>query len=309
MALSDQWTLSDLRVAARRVIVDPSGRFWSDTELNIYINQWQDILQQQFEFTWSTSTTVTISGTSTLSSIAPNLLRLDAVYWNEYRLNGRSTYDMDNLQREWRVALSTTGSQPNSVVQLDRRTLSLWPPPLSTGTLILEYPAITTLTSDNSHMTIPAWTKYNCKDFVAWKCYLREGPANSPTKALRYKARFNEGLKRFRTIYANYFPSHTLRLQPAASYEWDILLARGSVNGSRSNAMAQFTDETPTGTVNGINLIFTISATPTQLILTVDGLVMTDSGIDYTLVGTTITFVAGRAPSTSSVLRAYIYRA
>ena len=62
-------------------------------------------------------------------------------------------------------------------------------------------------------------------------------------------------------------------------------------------------NETPSGTVNGSNTTFTLSASPAGLVLSKNGVVMKPgSGNDYTLSGTTITFAT--APATGSVILA-----
>jgi hypothetical protein len=68
-----------------------------------------------------------------------------------------------------------------------------------------------------------------------------------------------------------------------------------------------FTDaETPSGTVNGTNATFTLAAapgTPASLILTVNGVVQIQgSSGNYTLSGTTITFLSGSIPQPGDVL-------
>lgn len=304
MAFTDRWTLYDLRTSARRVLADPNGRFWSNTELNNYIVEWQANLQDQFEFTWNTATITSALSTHTISNIASDIMRLDAIYWNEWRLNARSKQNLEDIVREWRAAI-TGASNPRAVYQNDHRTFGLWPPPGSAGTLVLEYPIEATFTTDTDTMSIPAWTRYNCKDYVAYKAYLREGPANSPVKAMRYKQRWESGVKRIRTIWDNYFPGKALRLQPASSYEYDIILARGSVDGARDTQMALFIDEIPTGSIDGVNTTFVMSVAPTELILTLNGLVLNRT-VDYNYTGYTITMIT--VPQTGDLLRAYIYR-
>lgn len=64
----------------------------------------------------------------------------------------------------------------------------------------------------------------------------------------------------------------------------------------------------PIGLVNGINSIFTITALPgttETYMLFVNG-VLKKRTVDYTLSGTTITFVSGRQPSTGALVLAYI---
>lgn len=62
-------------------------------------------------------------------------------------------------------------------------------------------------------------------------------------------------------------------------------------------------NETPTGTINGSNTVFTLANTPnplTSLKVFVNGMLMKAEGEDYTLVGGIITFVT--APPTNSIL-------
>lgn len=63
---------------------------------------------------------------------------------------------------------------------------------------------------------------------------------------------------------------------------------------------------TPTGTVNGVNAIFTLANTPinSSLMLLVNGQVQT-SPENYTISGATITFVAGQIPQTGQILKAF----
>lgn len=64
--------------------------------------------------------------------------------------------------------------------------------------------------------------------------------------------------------------------------------------------------ETPSGTQNGTNLIFTLLSNPTpasSLTVMINGQVQIAGGTDYSLSSATITFVAGRAPASDDVLR------
>ena len=65
-------------------------------------------------------------------------------------------------------------------------------------------------------------------------------------------------------------------------------------------------NETPVGTINRTNKVFTLANTPNpteSLLLLLNGSYRSPGGEDYTLAGDTITFV--RAPVTNSVLRAF----
>lgn len=65
-------------------------------------------------------------------------------------------------------------------------------------------------------------------------------------------------------------------------------------------------NETPSGTINGSNAVFTLAHTPSptaSLQLFLNGAFQTAAGTDYTLATATITF--GSAPLTGSILRAF----
>lgn len=61
-------------------------------------------------------------------------------------------------------------------------------------------------------------------------------------------------------------------------------------------------DEVPSGTINGTNKSFTLSHAPKFLLLFWDGLECRSTSVDYSISGTTITFV--NAPETGGTLRA-----
>ena len=82
----------------------------------------------------------------------------------------------------------------------------------------------------------------------------------------------------------------------------EVVMIQNLQNGS-------YQSETPTGTINGVNTVFTLSAAPSpaaSLKVFLNGAFQTGGGEDYTLVTDTITFVS--APDSQSVLRAYYLR-
>jgi hypothetical protein len=66
------------------------------------------------------------------------------------------------------------------------------------------------------------------------------------------------------------------------------------------------TEETPSGTINSSNLVFTISRAGTLVFIVRNGMVLTPS-VDYNQSGTTITFTGGNAPLTGDTLKAIIF--
>jgi stress response protein SCP2 len=102
---------------------------------------------------------------------------------------------------------------------------------------------------------------------------------------------------------ADYSLSGTTLTFTQAPVSGSRILAWFRTNNGTSGA--SFVDgETPTGTVNGTNAVFTLAFTPSpvaSLQLALNGQVLA-SGSDFTLAGSTITFAA--APSSGGVLRA-----
>jgi hypothetical protein len=83
----------------------------------------------------------------------------------------------------------------------------------------------------------------------------------------------------------------------------DILLASYRISASIPG-LGFVDQETPTGAINGVNAVFTLSQTPSpssSLAVYRNGLRMT-SGVDYTLSGMVVTFATGLVPQTSDTL-------
>ena len=216
MAFTDKWSRATILTACRRELSDPSARFWSDTDLNNYISDWQQDLQAGFEFVWGSSTTTTTATSLALSTLSPEVLRLDAIYCNGTRLIGKTKLEMEDESVDWR--LSTGGTVPYIAYQNDERDVIFWPLTTSTKTLVFEYPVVTTFAASTSTMQIPAWTRYSSINYIAYHALLQEGPANSPDKAVRYKRRWEDNLKQFKSIKANYLPDRALKLKPNQNY-------------------------------------------------------------------------------------------
>ena len=307
MPLSDRPTRLALRTQIRRELMDPNARWWSDSEIDASLEDWQNHLQSHFEFAWGTATKVTSTATHTLTSIASDILRVDAIYWNNYRISGRSKEDLEVLLREWRSG-TTWGSNPRAAFQNDSHDIVIWPAPVTSGTLTFEYPRKLLFSVDSSPIQIPAWTRYSAKNYVCYRSYLRDGPNNDIQRALRYKAQFIKQLNTFRTIWDNYLPDKAPTLRPGAQYEADILIPppAGEVTLA-SMPTSTFVEYTPTGSIDGSNAIFTVPVVPTEMqLFKNNGLVI--DGIDYTFAGSTITFNPSSIPQTGDTLRAWVFR-
>lgn len=257
MSLADQWTLTSFRDACRRELLDPQAQWWSVQELDSYINQWQETLQSRFEFkwavatltqglelTWNTATNTwnsyiqswdSVNGvavaTVTLSAVAPDMMRVDAIYFTPggtdtsiQRLPMRSKQDLDRMAQDWRS--QGTLLQPELCYQDNAATISFWPPPPGIGTYIFEYPVLCTFAASTSTLQLPAWTRYDCVSYVAYRALARFGPNQDMPKALRYRRKHERSMKRFQKYYMAYFPERSEMLRPGRQYAGNILVPR-----------------------------------------------------------------------------------
>lgn len=246
MPLSDLWTAAEFEAAIRRELMDTSGTLswsWTSIELQYYINDFQTILQDRFEFVWGSATTAIASNTTTdaggsptgpyyipLTSIATNMLRPGNMWYatsngtgtsNWYRIVGRTKEELEVIQRDWREV--GTGV-PQVAVQPDINTLGLWPPPAINGTLLSEFPVVCLFSNTTTaQMQVPAWTKYGFLDYACWRAWERPGPNQNLTKSSRRKKRLENKLKRYRTIWENHLPDKGSSFRFGRTYEGDIL--------------------------------------------------------------------------------------
>jgi len=99
------------------------------------------------------------------------------------------------------------------------------------------------------------------------------------------------------------------QISSATGNPGDCVLVDGNSGpcGGGGGVLPQYSDnEKPSGTINGVNTIFTLMAAPaptTSLHLFVNGLLM-DPVLDYVANGSTITFVLASTPQTGDVLLA-----
>lgn len=282
--------------------MDPNATFWSDTELNLYLDDWQQEVQNELEFVWGTATITTSEGTFTLSQFADTISRPDHFIWNNVRLVPRSKNELSALYPYWR---ESDPSSPFVCYEIDSEHFGLWPPPSEVGELGVEYPKILTFPTDYFPMSLPAWTRYSSLNYCTYRAYERYGPNFDLNRALRRKNKFLRQLSRYKSIKASYFPDKYLSLRPGGTYESNILSPRafGDVSlpvivSLRSQA------EVPSGTVNGTNATFTLTQSPNpaiSLMLFVDGVLMTQTS-HYTLSGVTVTFVSDYIPQTGQTI-------
>jgi hypothetical protein len=240
-------------------LMDPTGRWWGDAELDDYITTWQDTLQDEFESVWSVSTAtltpeaatgggnanitwdqVTVTwdqmagtwdtpvdeataiGTNTfvLLNLASDMLRLDAVYWNNLRLIPVTTQELGEGDVAWE---SRIAASPTACYQKDYTSVSFYPSPTQTGTVVFEYPKKLGFTDSSSPMQLPAWMKFSVVNFACASAFSRLGPNQDLQKAAKYESLFNEQRRFYKLMKDRFFPQRILSLRPGGGYEGNIV--------------------------------------------------------------------------------------
>lgn len=235
MALYTKPTLNTLRASVRRELLDPTGKWWSNLEVDQYINDWQQSLQSQFEFVWTTATITTTATSIPLSTFTTSMMRLDAIYFcaggtdtATSRMAPRTMSDLDTLQRDWRAMTNTEGVLPCISYQVDANSVAFFPPPngTSTYTYVFEYPVLCTLTNGTSTMQLPAWTKYTALPYCLYRAYARFGATQNANKAQRRRRQWERLLAGIRSTYDAYMPDKGESLRPGRKWAGQILRAR-----------------------------------------------------------------------------------
>lgn len=232
------WSRQNFKDVIRREVMDTNTKWLFDAELNQYLDNWLQDLQQEYEFVWAINTISigSVAGTALVfntSTFSPGMLRCDAVYYNGFRLAGRLLQDIEVGNPLWRstpvFGTSTTDTPRAVFMHPDTQSISVWPiPPPSAGTssnvFVFEYPCLLSFATDTDTSGLPMWTQWCAKDYVCAKFFQRPGPVNDPKKAMRYWAKYQRAKARVTTLWHGYLPERYRKLQPAQHYEWEILV-------------------------------------------------------------------------------------
>lgn len=237
-----QWQRTDFKGVIRREVMDTNTRWFSENELNQYLDNWLQDLSEEFEFVYAINT-LTIGSITTgsliinTSTFNPGMLRHEAVYYNGFRLAGRLLQDLEVGDPTWRSDLgigtsagTNTFDTPRlAVMYPDSQNILIWPvPPGPHGTFsnifVFEYPALLSFATDTSTCGLPAWCQWSAKPYVCSRLYMRPGPVNDPKRAQRYAAQYARAKMRVRRIWDSFMPERYRRLIPGQHYEWEILI-------------------------------------------------------------------------------------
>lgn len=234
MALSTKLTQAQIVANIRREILDPNAVFVADSELNNYVEDWQDEVQNELELVWTTQTfTNTSLTTLTLTDVGTDIQRVDAVYWQgTRRLIEKSKEQLEQyVGRQWREAGTTT--QPSVYYMDNVDSVSFWPP-VGTGTteyvVVFEYPQVLTFAASTSTHVLPAWTKYTATTYGAMRVFQHRGPLFNSEKYKRYKILWESQLQRLGVLKQRYFPKRAWSTIPGkTNYEVDMFNLPGGI--------------------------------------------------------------------------------
>lgn len=238
------WSRADFKSVIRRELMDTNTRWVQDAELDQYLQNWLDDLNQEFELAWAINTVSFTNSQSSINilSLSPQPVRIEAVYYNGFRLSGRLLQEVEVGNPTWRgqapltdVGDFNTNTQDTprlGMMYPDFQTYMVWPtPPNSTNTgsntysnvFVFEYPALTSFVTDTDTSGMPLWTQWCATPYVVAKVYQRPGPINDSRRAQRYWAQYQRAKERVRRMWNFYMPERYRRLVPPSHYEWEIM--------------------------------------------------------------------------------------
>ena len=311
MAAYTKLTLGQLRDMARLKLADTSARWWSDAQLAVYVEDWQKDINRSLECLYGTATFTATQQFTPQTSIATDIQTLQSIRrgTDGVEIPHLTVYRLNEIDRSFRW---TSGPTPGAWY-LEQGSFGLYPAPTSTATLIAEYIVEPTLSSSTDTMSVPAWAKYSVIPYVCYRAYSALGPNFDHNKATKYKARFEWWMQRLRSVSNSWFAVRPLSLKIDTGLAQRLRNVNREITGSRSVSMPGIinttyapTVEVPIGDINGVNDTFTLTQSPSAMILVVNNATLV-GGTHYTLSGSTITMDADYIPESGWDITAYYW--
>lgn len=309
MASYTKLNLSELRTLVRYKLADPTGRWWPDSQLDAYINDWQDTLNTEFECTWAIATATLTSQFTASTAISTNIQRIHSIRRtsDSRELPKLSVYRLNEIDRSFRWI---AGNTPGCWYEEEGK-IGIFPSPLTTAVVTVEYVSTPEMSTSTSSMVIPAYMKYSVVPYVCSRAYGALGPNFDHNKVLRYKARFKWWVDRFRSVRSRWFASRPMSLKVDTGLANQLRNTLERNTGGEVITMPGILSrgpivEVPTGTINGVNDTFTLTEAPDEILLIVNNAALV-AGTHYTLSGLTITMNADYIPETGWEMTAYYW--
>ena len=182
----------------------PSYRFASDSELRGYLDEYHDLVQEEFQLCRSTATLALGSGTSTfaVSSLATDLLTLDDTCWisgtSTSLLAPQSPEALWELQQSNPAGLSSPGGPPVAIYPVTYGTFGVWPTPSVAGVLHSEYIPQIRYAAGTDTSALPAWTREMPTPYIAWRVFSKFSAIQDLPRAAVYRRQHEHNMEMIR---------------------------------------------------------------------------------------------------------------
>lgn len=288
--------ISETKARVRRNLDDTAISFYTEFDLN---NSLQDAVDEIEAFAGSQLRAITFPKQVKLyydfATYVPDLLSVVGIFdpTNNIWLTPKSSRGLDLIREDWE---NWRGS-PRYFNTISHRYTALVPwPSTATGAYLLLYKAQPHTINDGYVPAIPEHLSVIVENYSTGDM---QEQAKEFVKANSWLNKYYEQLPLVRRAIAELAgPSKLNVLQP---------YFRFGPYGQQGDSEMWIDNETPSGTIDGFNAVFTLVASPNpvgSLILTKNGQLMYQ-GTAYTLSGSTITFSAGYIPVVGDLLRAW----
>jgi hypothetical protein len=221
VALYNLPTYTDLLGYSRDELMDPAGLIWSDTTLELFIDDWQvdicnwiepnKILVQQ-----------TLTGGATTLQMPQNFGRLGEMTYMvdglEVRLPVVSKEWLDANQRWWRWCLADTPS----CAYFDRpEVVILWPYLTGSIPVPVNFYYYPKPIGDQSYI-VPVWAQFSCQYYVAYRAYMSQGPRHDVQKAAGYKSLYEHAKAWMFRMRDHHWPRRAWSLKGPTRFEKEL---------------------------------------------------------------------------------------
>lgn len=199
-----QQTLAMLRNRLRLRLGDTSGRGWSDTELNVYLNEGARDVTRKAETNLTSDTVSVTAGVGLITGLPADILRIYRAEWQT--TDGRRVpldyRDMNNMDAIWWDSQNRTQSQPAYFCTQGYPPVlkvQLYPVPSESGTLRVFYYAISAeATADSDVIEVPEGWDDCVLDYAEYRAYRRDGDQRWTTALAQYEGNLAALIERTR---------------------------------------------------------------------------------------------------------------
>jgi hypothetical protein len=213
----------------------PSYRFISGVNIQEYLDEWHDLVQEEFQLCRYTATLALGSGTSTfaVSSLASDVLTLEDTCWisgtSTSLLAPQSPEALWELQQSNPAGLSSPGGPPVAIYPVTYGTFAVWPTPSTAGTLHSEYIPQLRYSTYTGTSPLPSWTREMPIPYIAWRVFSRFSAIQDLPRAAVYRRQHEHNMEVIRKTLDLQLPlAASGRLRPGRAAQHQLNLPRRS---------------------------------------------------------------------------------